>query len=222
MSAAAPARVAAPIGLLGGSFDPIHTGHLQLARAAQTALDLGELVFVPAGRPWQKGSITPAAQRLEMLALALGGNPRWRIDARETGREGPSYTVDTLHQIRKDLPAAQPLVWIMGFDQLCRLATWHRWEDLRTLAHIAFARRGPGALDEEMSRYIVRYRGTAADLARSAAGAIVEFPMEPVDCSSTQIRRALAAADRPRVADFVPAPVLDFIRDHQLYAPTHG
>ena len=215
---------AAPIGLLGGSFDPVHAGHLQLARDAQKALGLAELVFVPAGRPWQKGVITPAADRVRMLELAVHAKPHWRIDTRETERSGPSYTVDTLKQFRAESGPQQSLVWILGFDQLRQLATWHRWQELTDLAHLAFARRcgTPDDLEPAMSRYIAQRLGTVADLRRCAAGTLVEFPMLPVDCSATGIRRWLAAGDHAQASRFLTAPVLDYIRTHRLYTPFHG
>jgi nicotinate-nucleotide adenylyltransferase len=214
----------APIGLLGGSFDPVHIGHLQLARAAQQALGLGTVVFIPAGQPWQKGSPSPAADRVRMLQLALAPHPGWRIDTREVERPGSSYTVETLLELRRDSGAAQSLVWITGFDQLRRLPTWHRWEELIGLAHIAYARRAGTAqdLDPVMQDYTARHAGTAGTLRERAAGSVVEFPMPPVDCSASAIRRALAAGDEAAVAPYVPAAVLDDIRTHQRYHQVHG
>lgn len=218
------AITAAPIGLLGGSFDPVHAGHLQLARDAQESLGLAALVFFPAGQPWQKGPLTRAADRVRMLELALEAQPLWRIDTREIERHGPSYTVETLRQIRAEAGPGQSLVWLLGFDQLRRLPTWHRWEELSDLAHLAFAKR-PGAgidLDPVMRRYTAQHGGTVAELHQRAAGICLEFPMHTVDCSATAIRQALAAGDEEHVAHFLPAAVLDYIRAHQLYSPAHG
>lgn len=215
---------AGPIGLLGGSFDPIHAGHLQLASAAQAALGLQELRFVPAGQPWQKGAITPAAERVHMLALALQAHPGWRLDTREIERQGPSYTVDTLRELRAETGPQRPLVWLLGFDQLCQLASWHQWQELAGLAHIGYTRRAGSRelLEPVLGRYVEQRRATAADLQHRAFGAFVEFPMQPVDCSSTQIRRWLAVGDLEKAAQFLPEPVLAYLRTRHPYSPPHG
>jgi nicotinate-nucleotide adenylyltransferase len=220
MSPAAPA----PIGLLGGSFDPVHAGHLELARAAQQSLGLASVYFIPAGQPWQKGALTPAEDRLGMLQLALASHPQWCIDTREIERPGPTYTVETLHELRRAGGATRPLVWISGYDQLRRLPTWHRWQELSDLAHIAYTRRAgtEAALDPVMQDYTARRRGTPDGLRERPAGSFVEFSMTPVDCSSSALRRALAAGDEAATAGCLPASVLDYIRTHQLYRQVHG
>jgi nicotinate-nucleotide adenylyltransferase len=224
MNAAAAGPDAALIGLLGGSFDPVHRGHLELARAAQRALGLAQLRFVPAGAPWQKAGVSPAADRLRMLELALPADPAWSIDTRELHRDGPTYTVETLREVRAETGPARPLVWILGFDQLQRLSTWHRWEDLVGLAHLAYARRaGSGAeLDPVVQRFVASHRGGVADLHARPAGAVAEFSMPPVDCSASAIRSALAGGDEALAAAFVPERVLDYIRTHRLYTKIHG
>lgn len=213
-----------PLGLLGGSFDPIHTGHLQLASDALAQLGLAEVRFVPAGQPWQKGAITPAAQRVHMLTLALRGQSRWQLDTREVQRPGPSYTVDTLREFREEFGPQRSLVWLLGFDQLRQLDTWHRWQELIGLAHIAYARRAgsAGALAPAMRHYVEQHRGTVADVHAKACGTVVEFAMQPVDCSATQIRRWLAAGDLAQAAPFLPEAVLAYVREHHPYSPAHG
>lgn len=216
--------VGLPIGLLGGSFDPVHSGHLQLARDAHAGLGLAQVVFLPAGQPWQKGPITPAAERLAMLELALGDDPRWRIDARELERPGPSYTVDTLCEMRAECGSDQPLVWILGFDQLRGLASWDRWTELIGLAHLAYARRAGVAptLDPVMEEFVRRHRAGAAQLRDRAAGLVVEFAMHPVDCSASALRARIAAGDTHSAAPFLAPQVLQYIRSHQLYSTAHG
>jgi nicotinate-nucleotide adenylyltransferase len=213
-----------PVGFLGGSFDPVHAGHLQLARDAQRALDLAALAFVPAGRPWQKPDVSPAAERLRMLELAVQGAAGWSIDRREIERAGPTYTFDTVRSLRADAGPARPLVWIMGFDQLCRLPTWHRWEELLGQVHIAYAARADCSdTPPAPIRELLRSRaGLPADLSREAAGRIAEFPMQAVDCSATQIRKALAGGDAAYVRRCLPAPVLEHLRQHPLYGQRHG
>ena len=141
------------IGILGGSFDPVHVGHLALGRAACEALRLDRLLVIPTGNSWQKsgeGTVrTPAVHRLAMVRIALQSRPshdsacRWETDEIEVRREGPSYTVDTLHELRDRFGPEPALVLLLGSDQVHNLPTWHRWEELFDLAHIVIAHR-PG------------------------------------------------------------------------------
>ena len=222
-----------PIGVLGGSFDPVHAGHTRLARDAQAGLALAQLRLLPAGLPWQKGAITPAYHRVAMLDLALqdeGGRgdastpADWELDTREARSDAPAYTVDTLRALRAEFGPQVPLVWIMGQDQLERLDTWRQWRSLSELAHVAYARRpGSGAaMAPELADFVARRRGTPAGLAAQPAGSFVEFAMEPVDCSATQIRAALARGDYGGARRYLAPSVLAYIQTHQLYLAVHG
>ncbi len=223
-----------PIGVLGGTFDPVHAGHRQLAHDAQQELGLAQLRLLPAGRPWQKGAVTAAYHRVAMLALALQEEKRrdatgtqnagWVLDTREAERDGPSYTVDTLRQMRTELGREVPLVWIMGFDQLERLDTWREWRSIADLAHIAYAQRAGvrSELRGALGDFVGQRRASAAALATQPAGSIVEFPMRAVDCSSSRIRAALAVGDRAGAEPFLAPSVLDYIQTHQLYLAVHG
>jgi nicotinate-nucleotide adenylyltransferase len=219
-----PAPRAAPIGLLGGSFDPVHVGHLALARAACEQLDLAQVRFVPAGQPWQKGGITDAAHRARMVLLAIAGEARFILDLREVERAGPSYTIDTLRELRAQLGAEVPLVLLIGSDQLERLDTWRDWRALLDCAHIAVARRNDAVLvlSEALQTYYNEHWAPRAALARRAAGCIAEFDMPPVAASATRIRTLLRQpASRERDAElaaWLPADVLDYIRRNGLYA----
>ena len=216
-----------PIGLLGGSFDPIHAGHVQLARDAMTQLGLERVLFVPAGLPWQKGPATDSEHRVKMIELAIANEPDFALDRRELERPGPSYTVDTLEQLRDEFGPSRPLVLLIGADQLQRLDTWHRWQDLVGLAHVAVAQRPGHGRDPDgaVARWVRQHAGRAADVAQRPAGTVVQFAMTPVDCSSTAIRAALQAALRagaPAPADqtqlgLAPA-VLDYVRRNRLYS----
>ncbi len=211
------------IGLLGGSFDPIHVGHLALARAALDRLGLAEVRFIPAGHPWQKGEITDAAHRAKMVALAIAGEPRFALDMHEIERPGPTYTIDTLRALRAALGPDTPLVLVVGADQMQRLDTWRDWQLLIDFAHIAVARRNdtvltlPWPLQEFYNEHWAR----PAQLRDRPAGCIADLDMAPVDASATEIRALLRAPASPardaRLAQIVPAAVLDYIRAHDLY-----
>ena len=222
----APAGV---IGLLGGTFDPVHAGHLQLAQDAQSALGLAQLRLIPAGQPWQKSGVTPVRHRLAMLEAALqdhGGRAgeNWVLDRCEVERAGPSYTVDTLREIRAAVGPAVPLVWILGFDQLRDLPSWHEWRSLVELAHIAYAQRAGQAsvLSGALAAYVQARRAQPADLAGQPAGCFAAFAMRPVDCSATQIRDAVAAGDLAGAKHYLSPGVLGYIQAHQLYLAVNG
>lgn len=205
------------IGLLGGTFDPIHVGHLALARAAQQALPLDEVRFLPTGHSWQKqGAATAAGHRLAMTRLAVGDTPGWTVDTREIDRAGATYTVDTLRELREELGPEPALVLLLGSDQMRNLATWHRYRELLRHAHIAATQRGPHRLAEFDPRVEVLVATHGCDaLPDAPAGAIVFFRMPPVPVSATGLREALARGERP--AELLPAPVLDYIDRHHLY-----
>jgi nicotinate-nucleotide adenylyltransferase len=212
----------APIGLLGGSFDPIHHGHLQLARDALTQLPLDEVRFIPAAQPWQKGPVTAAEHRARMVQLAIAGEQRFVLDMHEIERGGITYTIDTLRALRALLPD-RPLVLIMGSDQFARLHTWRHWEQIVDAAHIAVAQRAATALEPNSNVEASEraQRGDPASIATHAAGRIVEFAMTPVDVSATEVRHLLSepqSAERAqRLSAMVPAAVLDYIDSHHLY-----
>ncbi len=217
------------IGLLGGSFDPVHAGPLELAAGAQRALGLAQVRLRPAGQPWQKLQMTPGQDRLAMLETAVqerggGTDLRWVVDKRELERAGPTYTIDTLREIRAIVGPDRPLVWILGFDQLRGLPGWRDWESLSGLAHIAYAQRAgeEAVLPGPLAAYVAARTSTPGALAGQPAGCFVAFPMRPVDCSATQIRSAVAAGDTSRVKNYLAPGVLGYIKTHQLYLAVNG
>lgn len=214
--------IAPVIGLLGGSFDPIHAGHLQLARDALAHLPLDEVRFLPAAQPWQKGRVTDAAHRAHMVELAIAGEPRWALDMHEIERGGATYTIDTLRAMRAGPWPDASLVLIMGSDQFARFDTWREWQAVTDLVHLAVARRAGNvtALGPVLAALSAQRHCGPAELAHRPAGGIVEFRMTPVDASATEVRRLLASGApdaRSRLAELVPARVLDYIRAHHLY-----
>ncbi len=210
-----------PIGILGGTFDPVHLGHIALAEAALAALPIVEVLWLPSGNPGHRAQpVASTRDRLAMLQLATAGNPRYRIDAAELARSEPTYTVHTLTRMRAELGRAQPLVLLLGNDSFLTLPTWLRWRELFELAHIAVANR-PGELpagggpSPELSDEIVRRSARGEQLAATAAGRIARFDMPPTDISASDVRAGLAAGRDLR--DLLPAAVLAYIQAHQLY-----
>ncbi len=213
-----------PIGLLGGSFDPIHVGHLQLARDARDRLGLAEVRLIPAAQPWQKGRITEAAHRARMVQLAIEGEPGLALDLHEVERGGPTYTIDTLRALRSALGPQRPLVLIIGSDQLRRLDTWREWTALTDYAHLAVAARNGESPDlgPALADWRAAHLRPSAALREAPAGVVVDLPMTPVDASATEIRALLrappSAESDARLARLVPAAVLLYIRREGLYA----
>ncbi len=210
------------IGLLGGTFDPIHAGHLALARAAREALRLDELRLIPTGSSWQKaGPGADAPARLAMTRLAVGATPGFTVDDREVRRAGASYTIDTLVALRAELGPEPALVLVLGSDQLRNLATWHRYRELLDHAHIAVTQRGPhrlADLDAPVEALLAAHGRDA--LPDAPSGAIVFFRMPPVPVSGTALRERLARGERP--AELLPSAVLDYIERHRLYRADPG
>lgn len=205
------------IGLLGGTFNPIHVGHLALARAARVALQLDAVRLIPTGQPWQKGpGITPATHRLAMTQLAARAEPWLSVDNREVLRPGLTYTVDTLAELRAQEGSAAALILLLGSDQLRNLATWYRYERLLELAHIAVTQRGLSSLTDLPSAVeaLVQRHGRDA-LPDEPCGSIVFFRMPAVPVSATVLRQQLAAGERP--IELLPEGVLDYIDRHGLY-----
>ena len=209
------------IGILGGTFDPVHLGHLALAEAALAALPLSEVLWLPSGSPGHRAPpVASAHDRLEMLRLATAGDARYRIDASELERSEPTYTVHTLTRMRAELGRTQPLVLLLGSDSFLSLPSWLRWRELFDLAHIAAATR-PGYLPSdggpvpELSAEIARRSARGEQLTASAAGRIACFDMPLTDISASAVRAGLAAGQDPR--NLLPAAVLAYIRAHRLY-----
>ena len=213
-----------PIGVFGGTFDPVHFGHLRLAEEMADALGLERVLFIPAGQPPHRGAPrTAASHRLEMVRRAIAGNPRFVADAREVHRPQPSYTVDTLTALRAELGAAQPLWLLLGADAFLDLPSWHEWRRLFELANIAVAERPgarlmqSGAIMEPLKSEISQ-RQPAEGPATGPAGSVLLRATPPLDISATAIRDILARHGSARY--LLPDTVLDYIHEHHLYIPT--
>ena len=213
-----------PIVCYGGTFDPVHKGHLAVARAVHDALDT-PVHLLPAADPPHKGPThANAEQRASMLALAIAGEPGLQLDRRELHREGPSYTIDTLRELRAELGPDTPIIWMIGSDSLVELDTWRCWRELFDYAHILAVQR-PGSLtdgDSLAGRAPAVYAEIAprqrrpSQLQDSAAGGFAIFPLaEQRPESSTELRRRLREGEPWR--DWVPVQVADYIDQHDLY-----
>lgn len=208
--------------LLGGSFDPVHSGHVGLARYFCTLLHPDELRLIPSGRPWQKpGMTTPAVHRIAMLRAAFIHWPTpVCIDEQEIQREGPSYMIDTLRHCRAQLGPTVSIAMIIGADQLVNLHTWHEWPALFDAAHLCIAAR-PGfstehaALHDAVAAQISRRLATAEQLRQTPSGLVCIARQLALEVSSTEVRERLARSED--TAGLVPAPVLDYIQQHHLY-----
>ena len=229
-SAPAPTNSGRPrIGLLGGSFDPFHVGHLALGQAAGVALGLDQMRVIPTGDSWQKSGVgqapTAARHRLAMARLAVAALPTasretclWSVDDLEIRRNGPTYTIDTLARLREREGPASALVLILGSDQFRNLASWHRWSELIDYAHLAITQREQVPLTglPEPIETLLAQRGAEA-LPAAPAGSVVYFRMPAVPVSATRLRADLTAG-RP-VDGLLPAGVAHYIEQHHLYRP---
>ena len=214
----------AVLGIFGGTFDPIHCGHLALAREVRAALDLVAVRFVPAGDPPHRAApVAPAIHRLAMVELAIADHPGLEVDAREIQRRGRSYTVDTLEELRQELPS-RALALIVGGDAFLGFPRWHRWRELFDLAHVIVVARPGVAFELEMPpalavEWKARLRDDASALSIEPAGRIIVQPITAHPISASAIRSELARGTEgiAAVRGLLPAAVLAYIDRNQLY-----
>ncbi len=211
------------IGVLGGTFDPIHDGHLAMARFARTQLDLSKVLLIPAGFPWQRQPRASAEDRLHMAELAVVQQPFIEVDAREVRRPTPTYTLDTLEELHASYGSDQPFCLILGSDAFLNLPTWKEWTRVLELAHVVVLCRPGFDLPVEHLSPPLREawdarQGSVAELQNSPGGRMIRLEMPPVPISSTQIRHALAHS-LSSLEGLLPPPVLNYIETHHLYRP---
>jgi nicotinate-nucleotide adenylyltransferase len=214
----------AAIGLFGGTFDPVHFGHLRLATELAEGFRLERVIFIPAGLPYHRGRAAHANndQRLTMLKLATQRDARFDVDDREIKRTGNTYTYDTLAEIRHERGPDTPIVFLAGTDTFATIDTWHRWTELFDLAHFGIAvraddaqwfSRGPGTFPREAWPRITL---NPRELAGAPAGKIMTFSMTPLSISSTAIRAL--TGEGASIRYLTPDPVVEYIRSHNLYS----
>lgn len=208
--------------IFGGTFDPVHFGHLRAALETRDFLGLDEITLLPAGvPPHRESTVSPAHHRLEMLRLAVGGTPGFVIDERELKRPGPSYMFDTLRELREYEPGPgdeAALLLVIGQDSANTFDCWHRWRDILALASLVVMSR-PGdreaysdELGEELAR---RFVDTAEELKASASGRVMRVPVTGLAISSSAIRQILRSGGSPRF--LLPDAVLAYIREQGTY-----
>jgi len=214
------------IGIFGGTFDPVHYGHLRPALEIYTALDLDEMRFIPAAQPPHRQ--TPQAstiQRREMLELALADQPGFVLDDRELRREGPSYMIDTLVSLRDELGSSRPMCLVLGQDAFAGLDTWHRWQELSGVAHIVIAQRpilNPQRVDKQialpqslqglLSENLVEH---SSQLKAQPAGSLYRLEVTQLAISASAIRANCAHGNSCRY--LLPEPVYQYIQHTGLY-----
>jgi nicotinate-nucleotide adenylyltransferase len=207
------------VAIFGGTFDPVHNGHLRSAIEIKEALGVDELRLMPSHRPPLRG--VPGAesrQRLAMVAAAVNGQSGLRVDDRELRRDGPSYTVDTLRDLRAELGAAVSLTVVMGSDAFNQLHRWQDWQSLFSLANVLLLHRAdyPLAADAMVTAFVEERRvADASELTAVSAGGFYELGLIQLPISATDIRQRLASGKS--ISYLVPDVVADYIAEHGLY-----
>jgi len=206
------------LGIFGGTFDPVHFGHLRPALEVQQALGLNEVRFTPAGQPPHRElphATTP--QRLTLLRVAVEDQPGFVVDEREVRREGPSYMVDTLVSLREEV-GPTPLCLILGYDAFLGLPGWHQWHRLIELAHLVITHR-PGwnhdDLDDALQSLVQQHETGLERLSEQAAGGLLFVPVTQLDISATTIREQIRAGQDIRY--LLPDAVYRIITEQKLY-----
>jgi nicotinate-nucleotide adenylyltransferase len=211
---------------MGGTFDPVHFGHLRLAQEAAEILGLARVRWVPAGRPWHRAQPKASAKhRLAMVKLAIRRNALFELDDAEIRQTSPGYTVETLERLRATLGTDRPLVLLLGTDAFRGLTSWERWRDLFELAHIFVAQRPghsltPGGMPGALAAEWRRRAGTPSALHERPAGSVIAYGTTALDISASAIRAHFAQSRSPRY--LLPSVVLDYIRTQGLYARENG
>ncbi len=216
-----PLHCISPVGILGGTFNPIHFGHLRIAQELADALNLAEIRFIPSANPPHKAVPMVSAQhRAQMVQLAIADNPLFKLDRRELDRQGASYTIDTLISLREELGENVALCLMMGSDAFSKLDGWHRWDELLNYCHIVLVQRPSSKtqtkLSDQMTTFLANHcTENNDDLAEKLAGYIHMQPITAQDISATNIREMLACGKNAKY--LVPEQVLAYIQQQRLY-----
>ncbi len=212
-------RPLTPVGVFGGTFNPVHYGHLRSALELVEHLQLDHLRLMPCAVPPHREAPHCSAQhRAAMVELAVADEPKLHCDTRELDRQGVSYTIDSLLELSQELGPQFSLTMVMGCDAVLNINTWRRWQELLDVAHIAVIAR-PGwhfPQSGEVAQWLGRHRVDDASVLRQRpSGAVLIEELRPLAISSTEVREILAAGRSARY--LLPGPVLDYIEKEQLY-----
>ncbi|MFD1218316.1 MULTISPECIES: nicotinate-nucleotide adenylyltransferase [Microbulbifer] len=206
------------IALFGGTFNPVHFGHLRMALELKELLELDEMRLLPSRQPAHRAEPGASAQaRRDMVALAVENCPQLQLDERELNREGPTYTVDTLEELRQELGNNVSLSFCMGLDSLLGLPAWHRWEKLTELAHLIVVTRPGWQIPQggEVAELLAQHRGEPEHLRSEAAGRILLREQTLLPISATGVRKLIRSG---RSAQYLlPERVYEYIQAHRLY-----
>lgn len=215
----------APVGVFGGTFDPIHFGHLRLAQEVAEYCGLESVRIIPAGNPPHRNAphCNPA-RRMEMAAIAARGNPILVPDDRETGKTSPCYSVETLLELRSEFGREKPICLMVGADAFLGLPSWHRWTEIFDLAHILVAQRPGFDVRKTMSErlggeFSARMSNSPDELSDLPCGRIMTIDITLLDISASMIRDCFARGGSARY--LLPDAVLDYILDNDLYQEKH-
>ena len=207
------------LGIFGGTFDPVHFGHIKLTLALLEHFDFEQIRFIPCQQPPHKQAVcVDAAHRWQMLNLVTHSSPKLVVDDRELKRSGPSYMIDTLKEFREETRAACALVLILGVDAFLNFCTWHKYDEILSICHIMLLRRPGYRLAGQGCEYgLYREHGTDEIMAvcQASGGYIYLSDEEEIEISSTAIRQCIAEGRQPRY--LLPGNVWDYIRRHDLY-----
>ncbi|MDH4216999.1 MAG: nicotinate-nucleotide adenylyltransferase [Gallionella sp.] len=212
-----------PIGILGGTFDPIHYGHLRLAEEMLELANLRQIRFIPTGMPPHRDAPQVSAlHRSAMVKAAIADQPAFVLDEREVRQTTPCYTVNTLRELRAELGTVQPLCLLMGGDAFLQLHTWHEWEQLFELAHIVVGYR-PGftieerihSAPEKLRQHFQQRLCPVEALAQQPNGGVVELAIPKLEISATLIRSRVA--ENRTIRYLLPNTVVNYIHQHRLY-----
>ncbi len=197
------------IGVLGGTFDPIHVGHLLVAEEARAKLELAEVLFVPAGEPWLKANnaISPAKHRVEMVRLAIAGKPYFKLSTMEIERAGPTYTVDTIAELGAQLGAGDELFFILGWDNLNQLPRWREPSRLVKLCRLVIVPRVDSPIPD---------LGSLEAAIPGLSRRVIRLDEPRIDVNASEIRRMVAKG--LSIHKLVPEAVERYIREQRLYA----
>lgn len=211
--------VSKTVGIFGGTFDPIHKGHMQMALDALDGLSLDEIRFVPCHQPPHRATpMLSSRQRVHLLQLAVGGHPRLRVDERELQRDEPSYTITTLDDLRSELGNDVSIVLIMGADAFAQLDTWHQWRRLRELAHIVVMARPKSVKPSSpiLQQWLCQPDNESI-IRQQSAGGFIQLAQSLLPISATAIRQQLCDGIDSRDIVELPEPVAAYIHTEKLY-----